>query len=149
MGQVRVTTETSGENRQAGRLEDSPQSIIGKARVLRRKRVLLVEDEEAVRLAFRMLLEIDEHVVAEASSGSEALKVFATSCFDLVITDFEMPGMKGNELAVRIKELAPKQPILMITAYDRSPGVANPVDAILSKPLTLEELRGGMAHLVR
>ena len=43
--------------------------------------------------------------------------LFKADHFDLVITDFEMPQMKGNELAARIKQISPSQPILMITAY--------------------------------
>src|ERR1035437_5619650 len=84
---------------------------------LRRKRILLIDDQQSVRQAISLLLSLDEHTVIEASNGAEALDLFKREQFDLVITDFEMPKMKGNELAARIKQLAPAQPILMITAY--------------------------------
>jgi two-component system, cell cycle response regulator CpdR len=113
------------------------------------KRILLVEDEPNVRGSFRMMLEIDGHAVTEASNGAEALDLFTPGQFDLVITDFEMPIMKGNELAVRVKRLAPKQPILMITAYAKELGDSkNPVDGILNKPFTLDDLRGAIAKLL-
>ena len=60
-----------------------------------------------------------------------------------------MPIMKGNELAVRIKNLAPRQPILMITAYGKELGDSqNPVDAILHKPFAMDELRLAIAKLL-
>ena len=114
-----------------------------------RKRILLVDDQQSVREAISLLLGLDEHTVIEASNGAEALDLFLHDQFDLVITDFEMPKMKGNELAARIKQLSPAQPILMITAYAEKLGdTDNPVDAILNKPFALEELRRVMARFL-
>jgi CheY-like chemotaxis protein len=116
---------------------------------IRKKRILLVDDQPGVRGSFRMLLELDDHIVTEASNGAEALDLFAKGKFDLVTTDFEMPVMKGNELSVRIKKLAPHQPILMVTAHEKELGDSeNPVDGILSKPFTLANLRGAIAALL-
>ena len=118
-------------------------------KIIRGKRILLVDDEVPVRQAFRMLLEIDDHQVTEAGNGAEALELLAKSSVDLVVTDFEMPVMNGNQMAVKIKQLAPKQPILMITAYGRDLGdPGNPVDAILNKPVTLKDLRQAIAKLL-
>ena len=118
-------------------------------KIIRGKRILLVDDEPSVREAFRMMLKFDGHSVTEASDGAEALELFAEHQFDLVATDFEMPVMKGNELALRIKNLAPKQPILMITAYGRELGnCENPVDSILNKPFLFDDLRGAIAKLL-
>ena len=109
---------------------------------IRGKRILLAEDQAPVRAALRMMLELDGHQVTEAKNGAEALNLFTVGEFDLVITDFEMPVMAGNKLAVGIKLLAPSQPILMITASaGASRSLENPVDALLNKPLTLTELR--------
>jgi CheY-like chemotaxis protein len=113
------------------------------------KHILLVEDEAGILEAFRVMLSIDKHMVAEAKNGAHALELFAKDRFDLVLTDFAMPGMSGSELAVRIKRLAPLQPILMITGYLKELGdPQNPVDAILTKPFSLAELRQAMAKLV-
>jgi two-component system cell cycle response regulator CpdR len=117
--------------------------------MIRGKRILLVDDEASVRGAFRMMLEFDDHTVTEANDGAEALELFSKGQFDLVSTDFEMPVMKGNALAVRIKTLSPKQPILMVTAHEIKLGDSeNPVDRILNKPFTLEKLRGAIAELL-
>jgi CheY-like chemotaxis protein len=115
-----------------------------------RKRILLVDDQRSVRDAINLLLGLDEHIVVEAANGAEALAFYKASHFDLVITDFQMPQMKGDELAKRIKNISPSQPILMITAYTERLGNAdNPVDAVLNKPFQLEELRRILAELLR
>ncbi len=113
------------------------------------KRILLADDELGVREAIKLLLSVDHHTVTEAADGSEALELFSPQRFDLVITDYEMPRMKGNELAVRIKRQSPSQPIIMITAYPKKIGIEeNPVDAVLSKPFTFQDLRQAIASLL-
>jgi CheY-like chemotaxis protein len=95
-----------------------------------------------------MMLELEGHQVTEARNGAEALNLFSIGHFDLVITDFEMPVMKGNMLAVRIKELAPSLPILMITASARARRNAeNPVDALLDKPFLVPDLHRALGKL--
>ena len=117
--------------------------------VVRGKRILLVDDEEPLRGLVRMMLELDGHQVTEASNGAEALSLFTIGEFDLVITDFEMPAMKGNELAVGIKLLAPLLPVLMITASERARANAeNPVDLLLHKPITVLDLRSAVGKLL-
>jgi CheY-like chemotaxis protein len=114
-----------------------------------RKRILVADDEPGVRGALKMLLEIDEHAVTQARDGVEAFDLLAQGQFDLVITDFEMPRMKGNELAAKVKKRSPSQPILMITAYaEQLDAGENPVDAILHKPFELEDLRRSIAQLL-
>jgi CheY-like chemotaxis protein len=118
-------------------------------KIIRGKSILLVDDDMDVRSSLRMILEIDGHSVMEAKDGAEGMDLFTKGQFDLVMTDLEMPVMKGNELAVRIKRLAPKQPILMVTAYEKELGDSeNPVDCILTKPFTLDNLRGAIAKLL-
>jgi len=120
-----------------------------KEKTIHGKRILLVDDQPSVRGTIRLMLELDDHIVTEANNGAEALDLFTPGQFDLVTTDFAMPVMKGNELAVRIKQMAPMQPILMITGYAEELGDAdNPVDSILKKPFTLESLRGAVAMLL-
>jgi CheY-like chemotaxis protein len=106
------------------------------------KHILVADDEDAVRDAIGMLLKIDGHTVVSAANGREALECFQRERFDLVLTDFQMPGMKGNELAMAIRELKPSQPIIMVTAHETPPpGASNPVNAIVHKPFTLDHLR--------
>lgn len=114
--------------------------------ILRRKRILFAEDELSVRWATCLLLDMDEHRVIEASNGGEALDLYSRGEFDLVITDFQMPRMTGNELAEKIKTLSPEQPIIMITAYkERLHDAGIPVNATLAKPFTINDLRGAIA----
>jgi CheY-like chemotaxis protein len=115
-----------------------------------RKNILLADDQPEVRQTIRMLLDIDEHTVTEASNGQEALVAFAPGRFDLVITDYVMPYMRGDELAQNIKQLAPDQPILMITgSADPSHSCAFSVDGLLTKPFAFGDLRQAMAQLLQ
>jgi CheY-like chemotaxis protein len=113
------------------------------------KRVLLVDDQQAVRGAIHLLLNLDGHAVTEAEDGVQALELFEQQEFDLVITDQEMPRMKGNQLTLKIKEAVPRQPVLMISAYEEHVGQpGNPADAILLKPFRLEDLRKAVARVL-
>jgi DNA-binding response OmpR family regulator len=112
------------------------------------KRVLLVDDERLTREFIGLLLRQDDYTVVEANNGVEALQLFSRSRFDLVLTDFEIPFLKGDELASKIKHVAPLQPILMITGHGKRPGRSNPVDAILNKPIRMDELRSTIAILL-
>ena len=117
-----------------------------------KKRILVVDDEPFVCDAVKMMLAFDGHDVVTANSGKEALSIFDKEKFDLVITDFAMPGMKGDELAAAIKARSPTQPVVMITAYAemlQSSGKALPgVDFVVSKPFLLEHLRDAIATVL-
>jgi CheY-like chemotaxis protein len=96
-----------------------------------------------------MMLDFDGHFVETAGNGKDALAMLEKCKFDLVITDFEMPGMKGDELAAAIKARAPNQPVVMITAYaEMLQASGNPltgIDFVISKPFLLENLREAIA----
>jgi CheY-like chemotaxis protein len=113
------------------------------------KRILIADDQPEVRETMRLLLGLDDHTVVEASNGVEALALFVRGQFDLVITDYAMPEMKGDELALGIKRLDPMQPVLMVSgsAFDLPPN-QNPADALLNKPFTLTALRESVAELL-
>jgi CheY-like chemotaxis protein len=113
------------------------------------KRILLVDDERSVRETLRGLLSQDEHEVVEANNGAEALRLFAQDQFDLVLADWRMPFVEGDELAVKIRELSPQQPILMITGHPQKPSRTNPVDGVLYKPFGLAQLRVAVAKLLQ
>lgn len=113
-----------------------------------RKRILLVEDERAVRETLRALISSESHAVVEANNGAEAFALLLSAKFDLVVTDFEMPFVKGDELAAKIKRAAPGQPVLMLTAYGRTRCAANPVDAVLNKPFEVVALKQAMNRLL-
>jgi PAS domain S-box-containing protein len=81
--------------------------------------ILLVEDEEAVRRLTRRVLEGVGYDVLEAENGAEAISIFVRTItkIDLVITDVIMPGMSGQELSARLRELEPTQPIMYVSGY--------------------------------
>ena len=112
------------------------------------KRILLVEDEQPLRSCLRMMLEVEGHQVTEASNGAEALNIFNPGEFDVVITDFDMPVMQGNELAIRLKQLAPSLPIMMVTGSGQARcDASNPVDLVLNKPFTVNDLHSALREL--
>jgi two-component system alkaline phosphatase synthesis response regulator PhoP len=113
-----------------------------------RKHILLVDDRQEVRDTMKLLLRLDEHTVTEAKNGREALEVFTQDHFDLVITDYAMPEMRGDELAANVRHLAPSQPILMVTgSAELLDGLSTPVDALLTKPFSLVDLRRVIGRL--
>ena len=115
------------------------------------RRILVVDDEPLVCDAVRMMLEFDGHVVETARSPKDALAMLDKGKFDLVITDFEMPVMKGDELAAAIKSRDPKQPVILITAYaEMLQASGNPlkgIDLMISKPFLLKNLREAIAKV--
>lgn len=112
------------------------------------KRVLLVDDERLVREMVGLMLGQIGYRVVEANNGAEALSLFIRGEFDLVMTDYEMPFLKGNDLATRIRRIAPCLPILMMTGFRHKAGPDNPVDAVIHKPLNLAGLRMVMDQLL-
>jgi len=111
---------------------------------------MVVDDEPFVAEAVKMMLVFDGHEVDTADSALEALALFERGKYDLVITDYEMPEMKGDALALAIKARAPGQPIALITAYAEVLKASNTplegVDFIISKPFFLEHLREAIAR---
>jgi CheY-like chemotaxis protein len=120
--------------------------------VIPAKRILVVDDEPFVCEAVKMMLAFDGHQVKTANSGKDALELLEKEKFDLVITDFAMPVMKGDELAAAIKSRLRRQPIVMITAYAemlQSSGSPLPgVDYLISKPFLLENLREAISKVL-
>jgi DNA-binding response OmpR family regulator len=124
------------------------RSMKREANMLGGKRILLVEDERVAREALRRLFEQDSHTVVEANNGAEAFALFRSDKFDLVVVDFEMPFVKGNELAARIRTVSPNQPIVMVTGFHKRPGVDNPVDAVVNKPFSSGHIRQVVSRLL-
>jgi CheY-like chemotaxis protein len=113
------------------------------------KRILLVEDERVTRELIKELLVQDRHIVVEANNGAEAYALFAKGRYDLVMTDFLMPFVNGDELASRIRQLQPEQPILMMTAHDFRCRPGSPVNAVLHKPFDYMDLYQEMTKLLQ
>ncbi len=113
-------------------------------------RILVVDDEPTVCKAIQMMLRHYGHDVQIATDGTAALAVFADGQFDLVITDYLMPEMKGDQLVAEIKRSRPAQRIVMITAFaDDFLAYGKPtggVNGVLNKPFSLADLRAAIAQ---
>lgn len=80
------------------------------------RRILVVDDEIDVREIVKSILERAGHSVAAASSAEGAVELLATADFDLICTDYKMPGMDGIDLARKVK-LGRRIPVLLMTGY--------------------------------
>lgn len=81
------------------------------------KRVLVVDDEEGIRLLYKEELEEEGYDVELASSGEEALERLEADHIDLVLLDIKMPGMDGIEVLRKVKERWRELPVILCTAY--------------------------------
>jgi len=81
------------------------------------KKILLVDDEESIHLLYRAELEEEGYNVHSALGGEDALQKLKIVSPDLVILDINMPGMNGIEVLRQIKEINPKTPVILCSAY--------------------------------
>jgi PAS domain S-box-containing protein len=108
--------------------------------------ILLVDDEESLRIAARRMLERAGFTVLQARDGADALRVLSEHAGPLhaLVTDVVMPGVGGPELARRLREARPDLPTLFISGYTeegvRTQGVLQPDAAYLEKPFSQEDL---------
>ena len=116
-------------------------------------RVLVVDDEPAVRRALERALTLEHHTVELAADGQEALDVLATEPADAVVLDVMMPRVDGLEVARRMRRAGDRTPILMLTARDavddRVTGLDVGADDYLVKPFALRELQARLRALLR
>jgi signal transduction histidine kinase/ActR/RegA family two-component response regulator len=112
-------------------------------------RILAVDDDTLVLANTATMLQELGHSVVEADSGHQALKILRSDNLDLVVTDYAMPGMTGEELAVAVKHEFPELPILMVSGYaDLAPGIASNT-LRLAKPFDEAALAAAIAKVVR
>jgi CheY-like chemotaxis protein len=119
-----------------------PHRAAGPGRHVSRKlSILLVDDDPLVRInASYMLMDLG-HSVREAQSAAHALQLLdSDALFDVVVTDYAMPGMSGLDLATRIRRSQPDLPIVLATGYAEVPSHTRMSFPRLGKPYTQEEL---------
>ncbi len=115
------------------------------------EKILLVDDEEAIVILERQMLERLGYQISCRTSSPDALKAFSAdpSCFDLVITDMTMPNMTGDQLARKLILIRPSIPIIICTGFservDEQRAKELGIKGILKKPI----VRAQMAKMVR
>jgi two-component system cell cycle response regulator CpdR len=106
-------------------------------------RILLAEDEEAMRMYLERALQNAGYDVVSVDRGTEALPLLQTQHFDLLLSDIVMPEMDGIELAQRCAEISPATKVMFITGFAAVTLKANreaPQAKVLSKPFHLRDL---------
>jgi two-component system, OmpR family, response regulator MprA len=116
-------------------------------------RVLVVDDEPAVRNALSRALRLERYDVELAGDGREALELLGTFKVDAVVLDVAMPNMDGLEVCRRLRDIGDRTPVLMLTAKDavddRVTGLDAGADDYLVKPFALKELKARLRALLR
>jgi CheY-like chemotaxis protein len=118
------------------------------------KRIMVIDDAEALRTMLFEALSFMGYEVSSAGSGEEGVRVFLQYPFDLVITDFKMPGMDGCALSLNIKEKSPNTPVVLITGLDlnkndiRKRPEESPVDSVILKPFKIKNLQRSVQSLL-
>jgi CheY-like chemotaxis protein len=80
-------------------------------------RIQVIDDDQAIRMTIKLLLEREGHDVFLAEDGRRGIAQFETGAFDLLIVDIFMPGMDGLETIRTIHQLQPEIPIIVISGY--------------------------------
>ena len=113
------------------------------------KRILLVDDDVLIAMSSADMLTDLGHEVVEAHSGKEALECLGSGVdFDLMITDYSMPGMTGGDLAKAARTIAPGLPILIASGYAELPPGLDLDVAKLGKPYTQDQLAQEIGKLM-
>ena len=107
-------------------------------------KILIAEDDMAVREFVSRALTNSGHKVTAADDGVRALEALATDSFDLLLSDIVMPEMDGIALALKVSKDWPDLPILLMTGYAAERQRAHNLDAliydVIPKPFTLQQI---------
>jgi len=106
-------------------------------------RILVVDDNNLFRGVISQILSRLGYEVSSADSGEKGLGVFLRNEFDMVLSDYDMPGMDGVALACSIKKVSPRTPVVIMTGVGRETVLSRKstaVDEVISKPFTLAEI---------
>jgi PAS domain S-box-containing protein len=110
--------------------------------------ILAVDDDPLVLENTSAMLAAQGHKVIQASSAEQALRVLGNQNVDLIITDYAMPGMTGEDLAKRVLADAPQLPILMVSGYASLPERAGSTVPRLGKPFRDQDLSRAISKVM-
>jgi len=119
---------------------------------MKKKNILIVDDDQAMRLALSESLESCGYEVEAVENGRDALDLFRKRTFNLVVTDMRMPGMTGIEVLKGVKKMSSDIPVILITAYGT---VSIAVEAMkegaaefIMKPFSLDDLEAVVKNVL-
>ncbi len=105
------------------------------------KKILIVEDEQAVRTLISRILSRRGYEISTANNGVEGLEALENGAFDLVISDIVMPKMKGTQMVRELRKEDPDTAVIFVTGYPQEDNFelgAN--DRLLLKPFNQQQL---------
>jgi len=114
-------------------------------------RILIVDDEESMRLLVARAIGMDGHEIVTAEDGAEALDILTreNGAFDLILTDIKMPVMDGIALALAAARDFPRVIILLMTGFadqrERASGLDAIVHDVITKPFAVADIRTAVA----
>jgi CheY-like chemotaxis protein len=107
------------------------------------EKILVVDDNNFLRSVVAKMLSMLGYEVLSADSGENGLSLFLKNKFDIVLSDYEMPGMDGVAFACSVKKSSPRTPVVIMTGAGRETVFSRKstaVDEVISKPFTLAEI---------
>jgi DNA-binding response OmpR family regulator len=132
-------------------VRDGARSLIGNDRRRRTDgaRILVVEDSDDFRTLLELTLQDAGYVVDSAACSEDAIPLLAASPYDLVVTDYALPGHSGAWLLSQppVRSSRPGMPALMITGDPDAPGIPQDV-AVLPKPLDFDQLLSRVRSII-
>jgi CheY-like chemotaxis protein len=115
-------------------------------------RILVAEDDDAVREFVARALALQGHDVTAVIDGGRALEALQANRYDLLLTDIVMPGLDGIALALKVTKSYPDLPVLLMTGYAAERQRAHNLEALISrvllKPFTLKEVCAAVAEVL-
>jgi len=107
------------------------------------ERILVVDDNNVLLIVISKMLSRLGYEVSSADSGENGLRIILKNRFDIVLSDYEMPGMDGIAFACSIKKSSPRTRVVIMTGAGKETVFSRKstaVDEVISKPFTLEEI---------
>jgi DNA-binding NtrC family response regulator len=116
------------------------------------RRILVVDDQDSMRVLLQDMLEVIGYDVVLAEGGEQALSILEGERFDLVLTDLNMPGMDGTALLRAVKARRSEIPVVIITGYGtfhtEKRVMKEGADGYISKPCTLSKIEKTLSSIL-
>ena len=117
-------------------------------------RILVIDDEKQIRELLKIMLEREGCIVTLVRNGLEAMQLFSTARFDVVITDMAMPEKDGVETIIEIRQLKPPVGIIAMSGVDSKDkllrlATAFEADRVIKKPFKRKELVSAVLDVLR